>query len=95
MYDFSEPQSISTRTEAFKALQETGYKLWQWLDHGTTVWWGPGRTRVLARENQEDGTIETMSLPPLKWEEVKDRVGTIAGPTVVRDLFGRSKAASN
>lgn len=84
--DFREPQKFENRPEAFRQLQLQGYKLWQWMDSTSAVWWGPGRQRLLG-EHQEDGSYRVYPLPSLEWTEVHDRIGTVANVKQMRELL--------
>ncbi|MEI6913846.1 MAG: hypothetical protein WCL39_01815 [Armatimonadota bacterium] len=77
MNDLSKQSVFPDRTTAFTELQQANYKLWQWLDHVSTVWWGPGGVRILAREN-ESGQVSVNPLPRLDWNDTNQAVGTIA-----------------
>lgn len=77
MIQFLENQTLPNRDTAFKELQLQGYKLWQWLDHTTTVWWGRGQQRLLVEE-LPDGVVRVGPLPELAWENNRNNVGTIA-----------------
>lgn len=88
MTDFTEPQTFDSRSLGFTELQQANYKLWQWLDHITTVWWGPGRRRVVSEE-QPDGKLLTRPLPRLEWSDINSHVGTVAAADIGKKLLNR------
>ncbi|MCC6484088.1 MAG: hypothetical protein IT209_04500 [Armatimonadetes bacterium] len=89
MTDFTQPHTFDSRAQGFKELQQSNFKLWQWLDNVTTVWWGPGRQRVVSQE-KKDGTFLTQALPPLDWRDTSSHVGTVASPGSGDSLIEKS-----
>ncbi len=85
MTDYSERQTFPDTNSAFTDLQANGFRLWQWLDHTTTVWWGPGSARVVLRP-LSDGVHEAFPLPELSWETIGRSVGTVANTDAVKGL---------
>lgn len=85
MTDYSERQTFPDTSSAFTDLQANGFRLWQWLDHTTTVWWGRGSARVVLRP-VADGGLEALPLPELSWDSIGQSVGTVANTAGVRDL---------
>jgi hypothetical protein len=73
----SEKMEFPDRRSAYEFLQREGFRLWQWLDHTSCVWWGPARSRLFARE-MEDGRCLVSPLPALDWSSISRSQATVA-----------------
>lgn len=78
MADFTVDTNFDDKRAAYRELQDSGYRLWQWVDGSTSVWHGPGRLRALVREDFS-GKVRTTPLDPLEWGSSGGTLGTLAG----------------